>query len=148
MKLIPLNDERLGLSGLQRQMSRLFDDFFGPGESAPSNGAAWGFPADVEETAEALVVRAEIPGVDPKQIEVSVLGDELQIKAERQEERERKGASWLRTERRYGLLHRTIPLPCAVRADKVEAVADNGVLTVTLPKAEEAKTRRIEVRVN
>lgn len=146
MHLIPWNEDRWGVSTFQRQMNRLFEDFFG-GENLLPGMPATGIAVDVSENPEAVLVRAELPGIDPKDIELSVQGDHLLIKAERKEETEKKGKTWHRVERRYGVFTRAVPLPCSVRTEKIEAVTEKGVLTVTLPKAEEAKARRIDVKV-
>jgi HSP20 family protein len=145
MNLIPWNDERIGLPSLQRQMNRLFEDFFGP--ELPAATAFFTVPVDVSENAEAVFVRAEIPGLEPKDIDISVTGDYLTIKGERKEEAEKKTRTYHRIERRYGAFSRTVELPCPVRTDKIEALAEKGVLTVTLPKAEEARTRKVEIKV-
>lgn len=145
MNLIPWNEERVGMTGLQKQMNRLFSDFFGA--DLPALNAPMGMPVDVSENAEAVFVRAELPGIEPKDIDISVTGDYLTIKAERKEESEKKTRTWHRIERRYGAFSRTVELPCAVRPEKIEAVMEKGVLNVTLPKAEESRTRKIEVKV-
>ena len=103
---------------------------------------------DVEEREDDFVVSAPVPGIDPKHVELSILGDTLRIRAERKDERQQEGDGkrWLLREQRYGAFERTVTLPCAVKADKAAAEFKDGLLTVTLPKGEEAKERRIPIR--
>lgn len=104
--------------------------------------------ADLSETAEAVQVRIDVPGMEAKDIDIEVSDNVLHVSGERKEEHEEKGKTWHRIERRTGSFSRTIPLPCAVRDDKAKADYSNGVLTVTLPKSEEAKTHKVKVSVN
>jgi len=100
---------------------------------------------DISETANEIHVKAELPGMDPKEIEITVTGDLLTIKGEKKEEKEEKGENFHRRERRYGSFSRSFRLPVEVKADTINAGYKDGVLTVTLPKAEKEKARRIEV---
>jgi HSP20 family protein len=101
---------------------------------------------DVSETDDAIHVRVDLPGIKPEEVDVEVRGNVLQINGERKEEREEKGKTWHRTERRVGKFARSMTLPCAVKEDKVQAECSDGVLNVTLPKAEKEKTRKIAVK--
>ena len=87
-----------------------------------------------------------MPGVDPKEIDVSMSGDVLHIQGEKREEREEKGKAFHRVERSYGAFRRSITLPATVKAERVEAETKDGVLTITLPKALESMPRRITVK--
>jgi HSP20 family protein len=142
------------LTVFQRDMNRLFDEFFrGPG-LAPfgetSLGAEW--PAfsprvDVVETDKEMVVSAELPGLEDKDIDVSLSRDMLTIKGEKKQEMEEQGRNYYRAERSYGSFQRSIPLPSEVDTAKVNAVFQRGVLTITLPKTGGAQgRRRIEVK--
>ncbi len=124
-------------------MARLFDDFLCADLSAP----AWTPAVDVKETENEVIVNVEIPGIDPKDVEVSVVGDVLTLSGEKSEETDEKSNYWHRAERRYGSFTRTIQLPCAV-GDNTVAKAVHGVLTVTLDKRPEDKSRRIEIQSN
>jgi HSP20 family protein len=101
---------------------------------------------DVREAEEAWIVRAEIPGVEPSALDVQLVGDVLTLSGEKKpdETRERNGSSY--SERRYGAFRRSIRLTSPVDAQKVSAEHKNGVVTITLPKAESTRPRRIEVR--
>ena len=130
-------------------MNRLFQDFFDEGFTGPGRLATeevWLPALDVVETPETFVVKAEVPGIDPKDIEISVSGDTLNIRGEKRAEKEEKGKTWYRVERSYGSFHRSVPLPIGVKADRVEAESKDGVLTITLPKIPEAMPKRIAVK--
>lgn len=142
MRLTPYRDDRPGLFTLQERMNRLFDSFFGAGERE----AVGDFVMDIIETPENLQVKAELPGVDPKDIEISVVGDTLMIKGEKLTRKEDKGGNWHRRERTWGKFQRAVTLPMAIDEEHVEAVEEAGVLTIMLPKAEIAQPRRIEVK--
>jgi len=100
---------------------------------------------DISEADNEIHVKAELPGMDPREIEITLTGDLLTIKGEKKEETEEKGENYHRRERRYGSFSRSFRLPVEVKADSINAGYKDGVLTVTLPKGEEEKARRIEV---
>jgi HSP20 family protein len=102
-------------------------------------------PVDVIEHDDAFEVRAAVPGVTPDDIEVTVQGERVSIRAEVRSDESRRGANWLMREHRYGTLQRTVTLPSAVRSDSAEARVDNGVLTLRLPKAQGGQARRINI---
>ena len=110
-----------------------------------SEDTIWMLPLDVSENEDAFVVKASIPGVNPDDIDISLTDNMLTIKAEIKEEKEVEGAKYHLRERRHGVYSRAFTLPTAVDADKVEAVYENGVLTLNIPKAEAVKPRKIEV---
>ncbi len=138
--------------GLRTEIDRLFDHFFEDfgglwPESAGSPGE-WLPAFDVTENEKEVAVRAEVPGVDPKDIEVSVTGNVLTISGEKKESSEQNDETMYRCERRFGRFQRSIELPTAVEVDKVTANNSNGVLTVRLPRTEAAKAKRITVAVD
>ena len=135
------------VSRLRNEMDRLWDDYFGPGRRAlrPLE-EAWLPLVDVSETGDKITVKAEIPGMEAKDIEISMVGDTLTLKGEKKAEREEMEENYHMVERSYGSFSRTMKLPSTVDADKVEATYKNGVLTVVLPKREETKPRQIEVK--
>jgi HSP20 family protein len=102
-------------------------------------------PVDIRETENAYVVRASVPGIKPEDLEITVQGDTVTIRGESRGEEERAGENWLVREQRQGMLQRTVTLPSAVNADRAQAHCEHGVLSLTLPKAEEAKLRRIPI---
>jgi len=131
---------------LRDALDRMFEEsFFRP----PVPFAPWSEGAlavDMYETDDSVVVKTAIPGVKADDIEVSVTGDTLTIKAETKEEQEVKEENYLRRERRFGSYCRSVTLPGGLEADKAEANYENGVLTLTFPKAEEVKPKTIEVK--
>jgi|UniRef100_A0A7V6A2V9 HSP20 family protein len=132
---------------LRNEMDRLWDEYFGPGRRALKPlEEAWMPAVDVSETADKITVRAEIPGMEAKDIDISMVGDTLTIKGEKKVEREEKEENYHLVERSYGSFSRSIKLPAAADADKVDATYKNGVLTVVLPKKEEVKPRTIEIK--
>jgi len=137
---------------LQRQMNSLFDDFFSGFDVAPRALTAGGFGAfspsiDVKESDKDFTIRAELPGVEEKDIEVTVTNDAVTIKGEKKEEKEDKGKNYYYMERSYGSFNRTIPLAVETEADKAEASFKNGVLNITIPKNAQAKAKGTKVRI-
>ena len=110
------------------------------------NGRA--LPLDVEETDDAIIVRASLPGVNPADIDVTIDDDVLTIKGKSESEQEEKEGSYLVRERRNGAFHRSIRLPDTVDAENAESSYEHGVLSVSFPKQEAKKAKHIEVRVN
>jgi HSP20 family protein len=102
---------------------------------------------DVAETDDKVVVTAELPGLDQEDIAVDVSGDRLVIRGEKKAAMEKKGREYYYAEQSYGAFARTVVLPCEVDADKALAKYKNGVLRLSLPKTEQARTRRVQVKV-
>ena len=135
------------VSRLRREMDRLWDDYYGSRRRGLQPLQAEFAPAvDVKETAEAVVVKAEVPGMEAKEIKIAVTGDILTIKGEKKSEREEKEGNYHLVERSYGSFSRSLTLPAAVDRDKIEARYDKGVLTVTCPKKEAVKPKAIEIK--
>jgi HSP20 family protein len=132
------------ITGLQREMDRLFEDFFRRGGLLRE--WRWSPSVDVVETNDTVVVKAELPGLEPKDVDISVSGDTLTIKGEKKEEKEEKGKTFYRMERCYGSFCRTVELPTSVEADKAKADYKNGVLEITLPKTEQVKAKKIPIK--
>lgn len=101
---------------------------------------------DVSETEKELIVKAEVPGMDKNDIDISLSDGMLTIKGEKKREREDKHENYHTVERRYGAFSRTMPLPVEVDTDKVDATYKDGVLKITLPKSKTAKSKKIEVK--
>ena len=136
------------LLGNPSEVDRLFDSVFQGHLPATIDGLAMmALPVDIEETRDEFVVRADLPGVDSKDVKVSLLGDVLTIRGERKQNHETKDQNVRRTERRYGSFERSFRLGVAVRVDLVKASYRDGVLEIHVPKAEEARVREIEVQV-
>ncbi|MFN7139129.1 MAG: Hsp20/alpha crystallin family protein [Limisphaerales bacterium] len=151
MALIRLNRTDSPWSGIQRlaqlrdEMDRIFD--FPLGEIASQRFFnEWAPAVDLYEDKDNLIVKAELPGMKKEEIDVSLHDGALTITGERRHEEKREGTTH-RTERFYGKFQRTVTLPTLVEGDRVKANYKDGVLTVTLPKAEEAKPKQIAVQV-
>jgi HSP20 family protein len=126
-------------------LNRFFGDPWGTGMGGPSR-LPDSVCLDIDETPEEIIVRAEIPGVDPKDVELDLQGDVLTIAGEKKDETSRATAGLNYTERSFGAFRRQIGLPYPIEADKVRAECVNGVLSIHLPKAEAARPRRIEIK--
>ncbi len=133
------------LERMRREMDRLFSEAMDRGTYLPSSGV---FPAlNVSQDGDRFYVQAELPGINPSDIEISVEGNTLTLRGERKPEVV-EGVSYHRRERPTGRFHRALTLPQEIDADKVEAIFKNGVLTLVLPKAEHAKPKKIAVKAS
>lgn len=137
------------IARIREEMDRLFDEFFTgwPERRRSVLEGEWAPSVDVAETEEDVVVTAELPGVKQSDVEITVLNDVLTLKGEKKEEKEIKKENYHRIERSYGSFQRSISLPTGVQADKAKATYKDGVLTITIPKAEEAKPKSIKINV-
>ncbi len=145
MSLVRYNNPWNLLNSLQRELynpehAHLADD------DASAATASWVPSVDISENAKAFTLLADIPGVDPKNIEISMEKGVLTIKGERSSENVEEGENYRRVERQSGQFYRRFTLPDSADADKIEAKSEHGVLTVTIPKQEVAVSRRIEVK--
>lgn len=130
---------------LREAMDRLFDDAF----TRPINlrDGGWSAPAiDMYQTDDEVVVKAALPGFKANEVQINVTGDMLTLKGDMQHEEEKKDKAWHIREQRWGTFERTVALPTAVVSDRANADFENGILTITLPKAEEVKPRTITVK--
>jgi len=128
------------------RFDRLFTEMF-PRFFEESEGTKWIPAVDIVETEHDLTIKAELPGLDPKDIEARVEDGALYLKGERKFEKESKKENYHRIERSYGSFMRSFSLPASVDAKKIAAEYKDGVLTLTLPKKEEAKPKTIKVQV-
>jgi HSP20 family protein len=139
------------LSDLRQDIDRMFESFTrNPWGSLSEfgNGRDW-FPAmDVAETDKEVIVRAEVPGVDPKDLDISITGDRLTISGEKKECSERKDKDFYQSESRYGRFSCEVDLPSDVDTDQVQAEHSHGVLTVRLTKTAAAATRKIQIKTS
>jgi HSP20 family protein len=133
------------LASLRNAMDRAFGDTF----EFPrqwERQATWGPALDVVEKEDSYIVKASVPGVAPEDVEITLTDNVLTIKGETKEDKEDKQENYHVRERHYGSFMRSITLPTTVEADKVEAVNEQGVLTLTLPKSEAVKPKKIAVK--
>ena len=141
----PFRDLVTTPDNFNRLFNETFRRFFGEDEAV---ARTWAPAVDIYETDQNLVLKAELPGFDPKDVEVRVEDGMLYLKGERKFESEAKRENYHRIERSYGAFSRTFPLPNSVNVDNVTAEYKNGVLTLTMPKREEAKPKAIKIEVS
>ena len=137
-----------GLTSLQDQVNRLFEDTFNGSRSAQSDLATWAPAVDVFETENELVVKADLPDLQEKDIDVRVENNTLTIRGERKFEQQVSEDKYLRIERAYGTFTRSFSLPNTVNAEAIHAEYRHGVLTVRMPKREESKPKQIKIGVS
>jgi len=135
------------LTTLRDEMDKIWNRFFGEWPGMEPFRTEWVPSLDVSETKNNIVVKSEVPGMDPKDIDISLVGDALTIKGEKKQEREEKDENYHRIERSYGTFSRSVRLPQDVQSDKIKANYKNGILKITLPKSEEAKAKEIKIKV-
>ena len=135
-----------GMTTLRNEMDRLFDQFLEPAWPEMPALGEWKPALDVSEGKEAVIVKAELPGVEQEDISVSFEDGVLTIKGEKQSEKEEKDKRYHRVERSCGAFFRSVRMPVAIEPDKVTASFKDGVVTITLPKAPEAKSTAIPVK--
>jgi HSP20 family protein len=133
----------------RQELDELFERFFP--EPVESIGGevmrAWAPRVDVEDTDREIIVKADLPGVDPKDVDISFSDGTLVIKGERKEKREEKGKNYQRTERFVGQFYREVPLPPGTDPEKITATSSKGVITVTIAKAPQAQAKKVAVKV-
>jgi HSP20 family protein len=140
----PIQDLPAAQRQVNRFLSEAFPRLFGGGE--PST-RTWAPPVDIYETENALVLKADLPGVDPKDVEIRIKDGILYIKGERKFEKEVKEEDYHRVERSYGTFTRSFALPNSIDTEHVTAEYKDGQLTLTMPKREEAKPKTIKIDV-
>ena len=133
---------------MRREMDRLWDTLLeGDVRKESKEDSVWLPSVDVSETKNDLVVKAELPGMDPKDIDITLSDGHLMIKGQKKHEKEEKDEDYHFVERSYGSFVRAVHLPKEVKHDKISASYKNGVLKVVLPKSEEAKTKELKIKV-
>jgi HSP20 family protein len=135
-----------GITALRREMDRLFDQFWGS-EIPSTTYGIWVPPLDIADKGDAIVVKAEVPGVEPKDIQVTVDDNVLTFLGEKKYEKEEKDEKHYRMERSMGTFSRSIQLPVTVDSTNVTALFKNGLLTIRLPKTKGVKGAFIPVNV-
>lgn len=135
------------LMSLRQAMDRLFEDsFVRPSRALTGPGEAEGPVLDVCQTSNEIVVKAALAGLKPEDVNIDITGDTLTIKGETKAEQEIKKEDYLYRERRYGAFSRSVILPSGLKSDKAEATMEDGVLRLTISKAEEARPKAISVK--
>lgn len=145
----PARQEYDPFRDLQEEMNRLFDDFplAAQGTGRERTLAAFSPRVDVSETEKEIHVSAELPGMDEKDITVELEESAVSIRGEKKEEKEEKNKNWHWREQSYGVFQRTIALPVGVDTEKVKATFKKGILTIAIPKKEEAQAKRKAIKI-
>ena len=147
MQLAPWNPFGGELNSFRGEMDKLWNRFYSERPVVGAFTEEWLPSVDISETEDKLLIKAELPGLEAEDVNVSISGDILTIKGEKKKEEEEKDEHHHYVERYSGSFQRVFQLPTAVKGDKVEATFEKGVLKVTLPKVEEAKKKEIEIKV-
>jgi len=135
------------LISLREAMDRLFEEsFIRPRAGWPAPLGTGALAVDMYETDQDVVIKSSVPGVKPEDIDITITGDTLTIKGETKTEEKVERANYIRQERRYGAFSRSLTLPTSIVAEKAKAEFENGVLILSLPKAEEVKPKTIKVK--
>jgi HSP20 family protein len=142
----PVYDFTGGSFNMQREIERLFHRLGGD-VTDDGKTSTWLPVVDIVERDDAFEVRAELPGMKKEDVKITLRDDILTIRGEKKQESEKKDQNYHRIERSYGNFQRSFTLPTSVKGDKIDAMYNDGVLTVVIPKSEEAKPRDIEVKV-
>ena len=141
----PFSGQMVAPNQFERFLREAFSPATGEGEVSTRT---WAPPVDIYENGDNLVLKAELPGVNPDEVEIRVEDNTLYLKGERKFEKDVKEQNYHRVERSYGTFTRTFSLPNSIDADKVAANYKDGVLTLTMPKKEEAKPKTIKINVS
>ncbi len=144
MRLVPYSPFR-EIEAMQRQMNRLFDNLVGFTEEGYSTSFVPA--AEIEETEQALHLKLEVPGLDPKDLNVEVTANAVSISGERKSATRTEEQGMVRSEFRYGKFQRVIPLPTRIQNNNVQAEYKDGILHLTLPKTEEEKNKVVKVTI-
>lgn len=136
------------LISIQDRMNRLFEQTLSRSrEEEGVSPATWTPAVDIYETADTIVMKAELPGVAREDVQIQVNENTLTLQGERRFAKDVREESYLRLERAYGSFHRSFTLPATVHQDKIHALLKDGVLELTLPKAEDSKPKRVSIEV-
>jgi HSP20 family protein len=128
-------------------MNRLFNSLFDTPTGAASPTRRWIPAMDLAETQDAYILRADLPGLSPEDVKIELENRVLTVSGERKAEQRSEESGWMRVERSFGAFRRSMTVPAGVDAAAITAAFDNGVLTVTVPKPEQAKPHRVEIAV-
>jgi len=144
--LIPWRRGSGSFEVMRREMDDWMRHFFGGPLAETEAAPVWAPRVDVEETDQEILVKADLPGVDPKDVEVTVADDVLVLRGEKKEKKEEKGKNFHRVERFTGSFYREVPLPVGAETEKISATSAKGVITVTIPKKPGETAKKIAVK--
>ncbi len=148
IKYNPVNERGMlsDLFNVQKEMSKMLSNFFTDDDETFSGLQNWYPSADIAESKDAYMVKVELPGVTKEDVKTTLQENVLTIQGEKKQEKETKETNYHRLERTYGSFSRSFRLPSLIKADKIDANYKDGVLTIVLPKSEEAKSKEIEIK--
>ena len=147
MTYLTRSSRNSGLRNLQREIDRVFDNFFPtPSDESSESQSMWAPRTDLTETEDAFHIHVDLPGLSKDDLKINCQDNQLTISGERRSERTTEGEEFVRVERAFGNFYRSFTLPHTANAEGIEATYENGVLSVSVPKREESKPRQIEVR--
>ncbi len=146
MSAITRRDPFLNLANWQEQVTRMFENAF-PGRTDRSTMTTWAPSVDIYETENELVLKADVPDLSEKDLDIRVENNMLTISGERKFEQKVKEENYLRIERTYGSFSRSFSLPNTISAENIKAAYQNGVLTVEMPKRAESKPKQVKINV-
>lgn len=136
------------VGSIRNEIDNLLHEFFGgPVHTGPLAGE-WLPPADITETEDKVFIKAELPGIEEKDIELTLLGNVLTIRGEKKQQKDQKDENHYFGDRYYGSFRRTFQLPADLDAESAKAIFDRGVLKISIPKLEKSKSKKIEIKVN
>lgn len=138
-----------GIQSLQNDMNRIFEDFFRRDNPVSDSffSNEWNPAVDIVENNDKYILKAELPGINKDDVKITLENNLLTIRGEKKNEFDRKEGNYHRVERSYGSFERYFTIPGSIKSNDIDAQYANGILTLTIPKAEEAKTKMIEVKV-
>ncbi len=145
--LVPWKSFKDEMERLRKEMDNLWNRLSGETSLTKSFQRGWAPTTDTTETSDAIHIKAELPGMDPDDIDVSISGDTLTIRGEKKQEEEKQEEQYHYRECFYGAFQRSFRLPAEVQTDKIEASFEKGVLKITLPKSEETQKKEIKIDV-
>ena len=134
------------MTSLRQAMDRLCEDTFMWPARSQYEMSGGNLPLDIYQTKDDVVVKAAVPGMNPEEVDISITRDTLTINGEHKEDKEVKEQDYIRREHRYGVFSCTVTLPIAIQSEKAQAAFENGMLTLSLPKAEAVKPKQIKVK--
>ena len=146
-RFVPLRSPLQDVAQLQSRLNSIFSEFTAPSESSSSASGSFVPAVDIYEDAQALVLKLEVPGLKPEDIDIRMENQTLTVKGERRFESEEKAENFHRIERRFGTFARSFTLPQTVDAENIAAAYDAGVLSISLAKKPEAKPRQVKVEI-
>ncbi len=144
----PLSDVSTGVREMQRNISRIFDEFLADTKSGDdTNLFRWNPAIDVAEKEDRYIIEAEVPGMARDDLKITVSGDMLTLSGEKKQEKEEKKKNYHRSERLYGSFSRSFALPGGISSGRVDASYKEGVLTIVIPKSEESRKKETEIKI-